>query len=83
MVSNEKNFAAKLLHTGVETDSYNGAVSLGGVESIVSYPVAISHAAIEPHVRQELGIRDGLLRLSVGLEDADDLLADLASAMEE
>jgi cystathionine beta-lyase len=59
------------------------AVSLGGVESILSYPVAMSHAAIEPHVRQELGIRDGLLRLSVGLEDADDLLADLASAMEE
>jgi cystathionine beta-lyase len=59
------------------------AVSLGGVESILSYPVSMSHAAIEPHVRQELGIRDGLLRLSVGLEDADDLLADLASAMEE
>lgn len=59
------------------------AVSLGGVESILSYPVTMSHAAIEPHVRQALGISDGLLRLSVGLEDADDLLADLTSAMEE
>ena len=59
------------------------AVSLGGVESILSYPVLMSHAAIEPHVRQELGISDALLRLSVGLEDADDLLADLLSAMEE
>ncbi|MBC8014729.1 MAG: aminotransferase class I/II-fold pyridoxal phosphate-dependent enzyme [Sporomusaceae bacterium] len=59
------------------------AVSLGGVESILSYPVLMSHAAIEVHVRQELGISDALLRLSVGLEDADDLLADLLSAMEE
>jgi cystathionine beta-lyase len=59
------------------------AVSLGGVESILSYPVTMSHAAIEPHVRKALGISDGLLRLSVGLEDADDLLADLTSAMEE
>lgn len=59
------------------------AVSLGGVESILSYPVLMSHAAIEPHVRQALGISDALLRLSVGLEDADDLLADLLSAMEE
>lgn len=59
------------------------AVSLGGVESILSYPVLMSHAAIEAHVRQELGISDALLRLSVGLEDADDLLADLLSAMEE
>lgn len=81
MVNHEKNFAAKLLHTGV--DSFTGAVGLKEVESIVSYPVAISHAAIEPPVRQELGIHDGLLRLSVGLEDADNLLADLASAMEE
>ena len=59
------------------------AVSLGSVESILSYPVSMSHAAIEPHVRQALGISDGLLRLSVGLEDANDLLADLTSAMEE
>jgi cystathionine beta-lyase/cystathionine gamma-synthase len=59
------------------------AVSLGGVESILSYPVTMSHAAIEPHLRKALGISDGLLRLSVGLEDADDLLADLTSAMEE
>lgn len=59
------------------------AVSLGGVETILSYPVTMSHAAIEPHVRQELGITAGLLRLSVGLEASNDLLADLLAAMEE
>lgn len=57
------------------------AVSLGSVETILSYPVTMSHAAIEPHVRQELGISNSLLRLSVGLEDGDDLLADLYQAM--
>ncbi|KKM11291.1 cystathionine gamma-synthase [Clostridiales bacterium PH28_bin88] len=58
------------------------AVSLGAVESILSYPVTMSHAAIPPAERHALGITDSLLRLSVGLEDADDLVADLAQALE-
>jgi len=70
-------------HILVPKDVYDGTYRLGGGESILSYPVSISHAAIELQVRQELGTRDGLPRLSVGLEDADDLLADLASAMED
>jgi cystathionine beta-lyase/cystathionine gamma-synthase len=57
------------------------AVSLGSVESILSYPAKMSHAAIPQAVRYEMGITDSLLRLSVGLEDPDDLLADIFSAM--
>jgi len=53
------------------------AVSLGGVESILSYPVKMSHAAIPPSERERLGITDNLIRLSVGLEDAGDLIEDL------
>lgn len=53
------------------------AVSLGGVESIVSYPAKMSHAAMPPQERASRGITDTLIRLSVGLEDTDDLIADL------
>jgi cystathionine beta-lyase/cystathionine gamma-synthase len=53
------------------------AVSLGGVESILSYPVKMSHASIPPLERERLGITDNLIRLSVGLEDVDDLIQDL------
>lgn len=53
------------------------AVSLGGVESIVSYPCMMSHAAMPASVRGKLGITDDILRLSAGLEDADDLIEDL------
>ncbi len=53
------------------------AVSLGGVESILSYPVMMSHASIPPEERRKLGITDELIRLSVGLEDAGDLIEDL------
>ncbi|MBI1919786.1 MAG: aminotransferase class I/II-fold pyridoxal phosphate-dependent enzyme [Geobacter sp.] len=53
------------------------AVSLGGVESILSYPARMSHAAMPREERDARGITDTLVRLSVGLEDADDLIADL------
>jgi len=53
------------------------AVSLGGVESIVSYPAKMSHAAMPPAERAARGISDTLIRLSVGLEDPDDLIADM------
>ncbi|MFI2130720.1 aminotransferase class I/II-fold pyridoxal phosphate-dependent enzyme [Lysinibacillus fusiformis] len=58
------------------------AVSLGGVESILSYPAKMSHAAMEPAERAKRGITDGLLRFSVGLEHVDDLIADFAQALE-
>lgn len=57
------------------------AVSLGGVESILSYPAKMSHAAMEPEERLKRGITDGLFRFSVGLENVDDLLADFEQAL--
>lgn len=57
------------------------AVSLGGVESIISYPALMSHAAVPRAEREEKGISDTLVRLSVGLEDVDDLIADLDQAI--
>ncbi|WP_068619993.1 trans-sulfuration enzyme family protein [Paenibacillus tuaregi] len=58
------------------------AVSLGAVESILSYPAMMSHASMPAEVRAERGITDGLLRFSVGLEDIDDLIQDLEQALE-
>lgn len=57
------------------------AVSLGAVESILSYPATMSHAAMPKEEREKRGISDGLLRLSVGLEHVDDLIADLNFAL--
>lgn len=57
------------------------AVSLGGVETIASYPVKMSHAAMPPHERARLGITDTLVRISVGLEDIEDLIADFDQAL--
>jgi cystathionine beta-lyase/cystathionine gamma-synthase len=53
------------------------AVSLGGVESILSYPARMSHAAIPVKERERLGITANLIRLSVGLEEPEDLIEDL------
>jgi cystathionine beta-lyase/cystathionine gamma-synthase len=53
------------------------AVSLGGVESLIQHPASMSHLRTAPEVKQRLGISDGLLRFSVGIEDAADLKADL------
>jgi cystathionine beta-lyase len=57
------------------------AVSLGGVETIVSYPVRMSHASIPPAERERLGITDTLIRVSAGLEDPEDLLEDFEQAL--
>ncbi len=57
------------------------AESLGGVESLVNHPAAMTHASIPAETRARLGIGDGLVRLSVGVEDEDDLLADLERAL--
>jgi cysteine-S-conjugate beta-lyase len=59
------------------------AVSLGGVESILSYPAKMSHAAMPQEEREKRGISDGLLRFSVGLENVDDLIKDLDDALEK
>ena len=57
------------------------AESLGGVESLVAHPATMTHAAMSAEARAQAGISDGLLRLSVGIEHADDLVADLAAAL--
>jgi cystathionine gamma-synthase len=57
------------------------AESLGGVESLVAHPATMTHAAMSAEARAQAGISDGLLRLSVGIEHADDLVADLADAL--
>lgn len=59
------------------------AESLGGVESLVCHPASMTHASIPYEIRQQVGITDGLIRLSVGIEHADDLRADLANAIGE
>ena len=59
------------------------AESLGGVESLVNHPVTMTHASIPAEVREKIGITDSLIRLSVGVEDIDDLLKDLGNALEE
>ena len=58
------------------------AESLGGVESLITFPQVQTHADIEPETLERLGINNLLLRLSVGIEDKDDLIADLAQAFE-
>jgi len=58
------------------------AESLGGVESLIEHPAIMTHAALKESVRKELGINDGLVRLSVGIEDIDDLLSDIERALE-
>ena len=58
------------------------AESLGGVESLINHPEQMTHASVPEALRRELGIGESLLRLSVGIESADDLIADLAQALE-
>ena len=57
------------------------AESLGGVESLVAHPSTMTHASMSPEARAEAGISDTLIRLSVGIEDPEDLVADLSQAL--
>ena len=58
------------------------AESLGGVESLVCHPATMTHASIPADIRKKVGITDGLIRLSVGIENIDDIIADIAHAIE-
>ncbi|MCX7926480.1 MAG: cystathionine gamma-synthase [Fimbriimonadales bacterium] len=77
------------LHGGVEramrflssTRLFTLAESLGGVESLMCHPATMTHASIPPEERAKIGITDALIRLSVGVEDVEDLLEDLEQAM--
>jgi cystathionine beta-lyase/cystathionine gamma-synthase len=57
------------------------AESLGGVETLISHPASMTHASIPADVRKQVGITDGLIRISVGIEDVEDLIADLDAAL--
>ncbi|HEY3447881.1 MAG TPA: cystathionine gamma-synthase [Myxococcales bacterium] len=57
------------------------AESLGGVESLIEHPAIMTHASVPPETRQKLGIHDGFIRLSVGIENAEDLIEDLKMAL--
>ena len=56
--------------------------SLGGVESLINHPATMTHASIPFEERQKAGVVDALLRLSVGIEDAEDLIRDLQQALQ-
>jgi cystathionine beta-lyase/cystathionine gamma-synthase len=58
------------------------AESLGGVETLISHPATMTHASVPAEARQKLGITDGLVRISVGIEDVEDLIADLDQALD-
>lgn len=59
------------------------AESLGGVESLIEHPAIMTHASVPPEQRQALGISDGLVRLSIGVEDVSDLLTDIEEALDK
>jgi cystathionine gamma-lyase/cystathionine beta-lyase/cystathionine gamma-lyase/homocysteine desulfhydrase len=59
------------------------AESLGGVETLICHPATMTHASVDPEKRARLGITDGLVRISVGIEDTDDIIADLDQALQK
>ena len=59
------------------------AESLGGVESLAGHPASMTHASIPREEREKVGLKESLIRLSVGIEDAEDLIADLDQALAE
>ena len=82
MVSFEPYGDADTAHRIVDgLQLFTHAVSLGGVESLVCFPAQTSHAKLSPEERRSIGITDSLLRLSVGIEDTADLLADLENSL--
>ena len=64
-----------------KTKLFSLSESLGGVESLIEHPAIMTHASIPPELREEIGISDGLVRLSVGIESIDDLLEDIESSL--
>ena len=63
------------------TELFSLAESLGGVESLIEHPAIMTHASIPPEVRDEIGISDGLVRLSVGIESIEDLIEDIENSL--
>ncbi len=80
MVSVELGTRERAAHVLDRVRVFSLAESLGGVESLISHPASMTHASVPPDRRAALGITDGLIRLSCGVEDIDDLLGDLEQA---
>lgn len=82
MISFETKDSAMAVKILENIGLFSYAESLGGVESLITYPILQTHADVDPAVRERLGITDRFLRLSVGIENADDLIEDLRQAAE-
>ncbi|MGH7637992.1 MAG: trans-sulfuration enzyme family protein [Gemmatimonadaceae bacterium] len=82
MISIELGTRERAAHVLKRVRVFSLAESLGGVESLISHPATMTHASVTPELRLEMGISDGLVRLSCGVEDSDDLLADLEQALQ-
>ena len=81
MISIELGTRDRAAHVLKRVRVFSLAESLGGVESLISHPATMTHASVPPDQRLKLGITDGLVRLSCGVEDTEDLLADLEQAL--
>ncbi len=81
MISLELGSAARARTFVQSTKIFALAESLGGVESLVGHPASMTHASVPKAMREQMGLTDGLARLSVGIEDVDDLRADLEQAL--
>ena len=80
MISIELGDTAVARKVAEGTKVFSLAESLGGVESLIGHPASMTHASVPVAMRQEMGLTDSLVRLSCGIEDADDLIADLDQA---
>jgi cystathionine beta-lyase/cystathionine gamma-synthase len=81
MISLELGSAARARTFVESTRIFALAESLGGVESLVGHPASMTHASVPKAMREDMGLTDGLARLSVGIEDVEDLQADLEQAL--
>ncbi len=81
MISFDVGDGARAEQVLSKTRFFTLAESLGAVESLISVPARMTHASIPPERRRELGITEGLIRISVGVEDPEDLLEDLEQAL--
>ena len=82
MISIELGDPAMARRLSEGTQVFALAESLGGVESLIGHPASMTHASVPAAMRQEMGLTDSLVRLSCGIEDADDLIADLDQAFQ-
>ena len=83
MVSFELGSLERAARVAEATRLFSLAESLGGVESLIGHPALMTHAAVPKQMRDRMGVTEGLLRLSVGIEDPEDLIEDLSQALEK